>query len=103
MEGRCPHRYVAVHPRNRHLGNPVPHHEWLESSLGVDGEAGLPELQFLNDLAAHQLQIVREVTKPLAQDDLGKRMKAAIGHDLLKRIVQEDAVPRESASDDDVV
>ena len=70
--------------------------------LRVHCKARLGELEPLRHLSPHQLQIVREIPEASEQHQLRQKMEAAVGHDLLERIVQQHAVAGEAAAHDDV-
>jgi len=56
-------------------------------------------LQLFNDFTAHQLQIVRQISKAAQKDQLCEKVEASIRNDFGKGIIEQHAVTRESTAD----
>ena len=70
----------------------VAHDERLQSGFGIDRKTRLLQLQFFDDFLTNQLEVVCHIGETAQENQLSQQMKAPVRHDLLKWIVQQDAV-----------
>src|SRR5262245_19977349 len=92
------HINPAADPGDRNFLHAVPHDEWLQSGFGTYRKTGLEKDQILHYLPPHQLQIIGKISKTRQQHDLSQRLECAIGNDLYRRIIEQDAVLRKPTS-----
>jgi hypothetical protein len=74
----------------------------LQSGFGVDRKARLSQEQVLRNLPPHQFQVICQITKPGEQHYPRNYVEGAIGDNFHERIVEQDAVAREPASNSNI-
>src|SRR5262245_59341128 len=77
--------------------------QWLKSGFRIGGEAGLAQLKIGDDFATHDLEIVSHIANPMAEKKNCQRVERTVRENFQEWIIEEDTMPRETTSYNDVI